>query len=86
MLIVVLLGGFTTNFLWCLGLSIRNKTGGEYSGRTSAPHMQSKTGDIAEISATEAVEPWDTQAVTRGGAATLSTRTQKVAPTPLLHN
>ena len=27
---VVLLGGFTTNFLWCLALNIRNRTGYEY--------------------------------------------------------
>ncbi len=29
-LVVVLLGGFTVNFLWCLYLNIRNKTGGDY--------------------------------------------------------
>jgi len=29
-LIVVLLGGFTTNFVWCLLLNIRNQTGYEY--------------------------------------------------------
>ena len=29
-LIVVLVGGFTTNFIWCLILNIRNKTGYEY--------------------------------------------------------
>ncbi|MBC8164552.1 MAG: L-rhamnose/proton symporter RhaT [Bryobacteraceae bacterium] len=29
-LVVVLLGGFTTNFLWCLMLNVRNKTGHEY--------------------------------------------------------
>ena len=29
-LVVVLLGGFTTNFLWCLALNIRNKTGYQY--------------------------------------------------------
>src|SRR5581483_11229287 len=26
-LVVVLLGGFTTNFIWCLALNIRNGTG-----------------------------------------------------------
>src|SRR5437588_4923199 len=26
-LVVLLLGGFTTNFIWCLTLNIRNKTG-----------------------------------------------------------
>ncbi len=30
MLVVVLIGGFTTNFLWCLALNIRNKTGYQY--------------------------------------------------------
>jgi L-rhamnose-H+ transport protein len=29
-LVVVLAGGFTTNFLWCLILNIRNRTGGQY--------------------------------------------------------
>ena len=29
-LVVVLLGGFTTNFVWCVALNIRNKTGHEY--------------------------------------------------------
>lgn len=29
-LVVVLLGGFTTNFIWTVILNIRNKTGGEY--------------------------------------------------------
>ncbi len=29
-LIVVLLGGFTTNFIWCVILNIRNRTGYEY--------------------------------------------------------
>ena len=40
-LVVVLLGGFTTNFVWCLALNIRNRTGHEYfsSARTSAPML-----------------------------------------------
>jgi L-rhamnose-H+ transport protein len=29
-LVVVLVGGFTTNFIWCLVLNIRNKTGYQY--------------------------------------------------------
>jgi L-rhamnose-H+ transport protein len=32
-LVVVLLGGFTTNFLWCLFLNIRNHSGFEYFSR-----------------------------------------------------
>lgn len=33
-LCVVLAGGFTTNFIWCLLLNIRNKTGYQYFSRT----------------------------------------------------
>src|SRR5215468_5514560 len=29
-LIVVLIGGFTTNFIWCVALNLRNRTGHEY--------------------------------------------------------
>jgi L-rhamnose-H+ transport protein len=29
-LVVVLIGGFTTNFIWCLALNIRNRTGFQY--------------------------------------------------------
>jgi L-rhamnose-H+ transport protein len=34
-LVVVLIGGFTTNFIWCLILNIRNKTGYQYFSSTS---------------------------------------------------
>ena len=30
-LVVALLGGFTVNFLWCLFLNMKNKTGGDYT-------------------------------------------------------
>jgi L-rhamnose-H+ transport protein len=33
-LVVVLLGGFTSNFLWCVLLNIRNRTGYQYFSRT----------------------------------------------------
>lgn len=33
-LVVVLLGGFTTNFLWCVMLNIKNGTGYQYFSRT----------------------------------------------------
>jgi L-rhamnose-H+ transport protein len=29
-LVVVLIGGFTTNFIWCIALNLRNKTGFQY--------------------------------------------------------
>jgi L-rhamnose-H+ transport protein len=42
-LIVVLLGGFTTNFIWCMLLNIKNKTGYQYF--TSKPGIQSPLAD-----------------------------------------
>jgi len=44
-LVVVLLGGFTTNFIWCLFLNIRNRTGGQYF---SAEAKGSGSGPILE--------------------------------------
>ena len=34
-LIVILAGGFTTNFIWCVFLNLRNKTGGDYHQRAA---------------------------------------------------
>ena len=39
-LVVVLVGGFTTNFVWCLALNIRNRTGFQYF--TSNPKRNSE--------------------------------------------
>lgn len=39
-LVVVLVGGFTTNFVWCLALNIRNRTGFQYF--TSNPKRYSQ--------------------------------------------
>ncbi|HRJ73314.1 MAG TPA: L-rhamnose/proton symporter RhaT, partial [Terrimicrobiaceae bacterium] len=50
-LVVVLLGGFTTNFLWCVILNVRNRTGHQY--------VSFSRTEVAEISATEAISPWD---------------------------
>jgi hypothetical protein len=44
-LIVVLLGGFTTNFVWCLILNVRNRTGYQYF--SSKPGKQSPLSDAA---------------------------------------
>jgi len=44
-LVVVLLGGFTTNFIWCLFLNWRNKTGGQYFGSQLEGHA---SGPIIE--------------------------------------
>jgi L-rhamnose-H+ transport protein len=36
-LVVVLLGGFTTNFIWCVILNVRNRTGYQYLASTVRP-------------------------------------------------
>jgi len=36
-LVVVLLGGFTSNFIWCLILNVRNRTGYQYFSRRLRP-------------------------------------------------
>ncbi len=38
-LVVVLLGGFTTNFIWCVLLNIKNRSGHEYFDSRFRPHM-----------------------------------------------
>ena len=49
-LVVVLLGGFTSNFLWCLYLNIKNKSGHEYiSGRVTQPVGRDKETIIETV-------------------------------------
>ncbi len=84
-LIVVLLGGFTTNLLWCVSLNFRNKSGGEYLGRSSAASGEMFLQSAAEMSATEAVEPWNpnTGAVAIAAVSAPAARTFSV---PLIAN
>lgn len=49
-LIIILLGGFTTNFVWCVGLNLRNRSGGEYTGSTSAPSTEATTAADGAVS------------------------------------
>jgi L-rhamnose-H+ transport protein len=35
--VVILAGGFTTNFLWCVFLNVRNRTGGDYVKTAATP-------------------------------------------------
>jgi L-rhamnose-H+ transport protein len=50
-LVVVLWGGFTTNFIWCLILNVKNRSGHEY--------LALRKSVVAEVSATEGVMTWD---------------------------
>ncbi len=48
-LVVVLLGGFTTNFIWCVLLNIRNKTGYQYfSSEVRGPYPSRDEETIIE--------------------------------------
>jgi L-rhamnose-H+ transport protein len=56
-LVVVLLGGFTTNVVWCIGLNMRNRTAYQYLTRKVRPEhaaLQAGLGEGAAI--THAVE------------------------------
>jgi L-rhamnose-H+ transport protein len=52
-LIVVLAGGFTTNFVWCVMLNVKNRTAHQY--------LNLRTTAVAEVSATEAVVGWNVE-------------------------
>ncbi|MEO7933840.1 MAG: L-rhamnose/proton symporter RhaT [Chthoniobacterales bacterium] len=43
-LVVVLLGGFTTNFIWCLFLNLKNRTGYQYISATVKPEHAGHSG------------------------------------------
>ena len=47
-LVVVLVGGFTTNFVWCLALNIRNRTGFQYFTSNSKRYSQVAKETIVE--------------------------------------
>src|SRR5258705_65237 len=47
-LVIVLIGGFTTNFLWCLALNIRNKTGYQYFTADSSRYSPVSDETIVE--------------------------------------
>jgi L-rhamnose-H+ transport protein len=47
--IVIMLGGFTTNFVWCVLLYIKNKTGYQFfSSKIRPEHFQSPKAELAE--------------------------------------
>jgi L-rhamnose-H+ transport protein len=53
-LIIVLAGGFTSNFIWCVALNIRNRTGGDYfktRKETPAGEPASATSDRVPLKA-----------------------------------
>ncbi len=66
-LIVVLLGGFTTNFIWCVILNIKNGSGREYlSASESAPAANTK---FASVDGADALPEGKTVVAARPAAA-----------------
>ncbi len=43
--VVILWGGFTTNFIWCVLLNVLNRTAGDYLGRSRAEPRRAEAGD-----------------------------------------
>lgn len=64
-LIVVLLGGFTTNFVWCVVLNVRNRTGYQYFAAVAKP-------EHARLSAGEHASADDADAASVGRGADLA--------------
>src|SRR5256885_8592338 len=52
-LIVVLIGGFTTNFLWCLALNFKNRTGFQYFSASEEKYSQTPTNANLESPSTK---------------------------------
>ena len=81
-LVVVLWGGFTTNFLWCVALNVRNRSTHQYLG-TSPSHL-------AEMGAAEAVMMSDAPEIAANreaaahGSSTGPVRPE--GPAPLVRN
>jgi L-rhamnose-H+ transport protein len=79
-LVVVLAGGFTTNFIWCLILNIRNKTGYQYFHSDMRRHVPTRNEEHILETATDA--PGEEMAV----AATFATTNKQPQRTPMLPN
>ncbi len=74
-LIIILLGGFTTNFLWCVMLNLKNRTVHQYTAFN--------TREVAEIAASEAVGNYDASPVSHTTNALVANPPQSV---PLVGN
>jgi L-rhamnose-H+ transport protein len=83
-LVIVLWGGFTTNFIWCVILNIKNRSSHEYLNmRPSAVAEVSAAEGVMLSAAAEETVVQDTSAASHGGPAGRSTHS---GPAPLLRN
>jgi L-rhamnose-H+ transport protein len=79
-LVVVLLGGFTTNFIWTVLLNIRNRTGHEYVA-SEVPVAFTDSGGPQPIEETALTGP-TTSVLTRASTATI----RETVRVPLVRN
>jgi L-rhamnose-H+ transport protein len=81
-LVVVLWGGFTTNFVWCVILNIKNRSAHEY--------LALRKSVVAEVSATEGVVTWDADELAGSAANASSPASRGVSaasePVPIVSN
>jgi L-rhamnose-H+ transport protein len=85
-LVVVLLGGFTTNFIWCAFLNIRNRSGYEYfSSYSRQPHTGSDAPPAIE-NPTDAPAEEMARAEKHAARAADSTREAIPLAVPMLSN
>jgi len=76
-LVVLLLGGFTTNFIWCLILNIKNKTGYQYFQSEIRGPIPSRDDEYVLETATDA--PGEEMAVAVAVAKQSATRAPMLA-------
>jgi L-rhamnose-H+ transport protein len=81
-LVVVLWGGFTTNFLWCVALNIRNRSTHQYLN-TSRDHL-AEMGAVEGVMMSDAPEIAANREAAAHGSSTGPVRHE--GPAPLLRN
>jgi len=75
-LVIVLWGGFTTNFIWCMGLNLKNRTWVNYLGRW-------RTEKVDEVASEDGHSPVEEAAAASGAAHPVSEENKSV---PILAN
>jgi L-rhamnose-H+ transport protein len=86
-LVVVLLGGFTTNFLWCVFLNIRNHSGYEYfSSYARRPRSNSDASPAIENPTDAPAEEMARASKSSATAANSSSRESLPFAVPMLSN
>jgi L-rhamnose-H+ transport protein len=77
-LIVILAGGFTTNFIWCVILNLKNRTGYEYLAK-----YQKNPAHLKDVSVIENVTDAPAEELVDGAPGSAAPTTRKI---PVLNN